>query len=259
MDLSGAISSFKKPQTTAAMEVDLPSITTVFKPFMESEVQKLKDIQANARAGMKRAVAKRDRRAALRWTESYQKSQRSMTLLRSRWGDVGDVLHGMGGIDRYLTGLSSIEGYTKIWGEQHPDVPFRIPDLPYIMALTTPVEITHNWQSDHLATRDMRSQGTVTYDLGVYRVMIPLGGATGDIHWIPLRDPVTELRHPHHVFRSYSREAATCWGSYQDYVVRLVSDGEFIPLLRLCSKFAHDYNQNSPLTHVGTIRHKIQK
>jgi hypothetical protein len=168
-----------------------------------------------------------------------------MALLHSRWGDVGDVLHGVGGIDRYLTGLSSIEGYTKIWGERHPDVPFTIPNLPYIMALTTPVEITHNWGTDHLAMRSMRPQGVVTYDLGVYRVMIPLGGATGDIHWIPLREPLAEERHPHHTFWRYQREASTCWGSYRDYVVRIVSSGEFIPLLRLCSRFVHDYNQNS--------------
>ncbi|WP_119071571.1 hypothetical protein [Aggregatilinea lenta] len=242
----GGLGAFKPKKVVQkpAVQVDVDGIIKIVKPYVRDMVARAdRDIESTSR-DVEYVTGERARVAAL---ERLQIAKAHKAALKQRWG---------AGIDAYLTGLFSLKDYTHIWAEEHPKVPFRIPGVPYIIGQTTEVEF-------EIGPFDRVSNDPVgqvrRYDpvpgrrvsAGQYRIMIPLGGAVGDVHWVPMRQPDTLSRHPHHHLGG--GVPRTCWGTFAGYVTSLVANGEFVPMIRLCGQFCHVYNPGSPLIHLSSI------
>jgi hypothetical protein len=213
-----------KPPPKVALQMDRDSVVRVIGLFVSGE---LTDIQSRlAYKPILRDWQRHDyERARERATEQYK-------FLMAHWGTPQAV-------DRSLTALHSIRGLERLWGEENPKVPFPISETPYLIAQTVP-----------LIFRD----GSYEYDLGNYLIMIPLGGDIKGMHWVPMRDPHTERRHPHH---QWVREGYfnTCLGTYHEYVERSLDMGDIVGLTRFMAQYIQTYNPSSPLVHLQTIPH----
>lgn len=151
-------------------------------------------------------------------------------------------------VDRRLSSILSIKGLARVWGEVHPHIPFHTSTKPYVMAQTTDVIL-------------LDEQNGSKWDLGPYIVMLPLGGLTAEMHWIPVRDPKAYARHPHHGIMEQDGwslkkgDANTCLGDWHGYVEKSLVVGDATSLLRFMVDYIQTYNPNSVLYHMGRVLH----
>lgn len=87
------------------------------------------------------------------------------------------------------------------------------------------------------------------YLLGEYKVMFDVSKkiVPDNIRMIPMRQPDTEDRHPHH------RAQYTCWGSFGGLISMTCSTGDIPEVFRTLSIFLSTYNAASPLVHIHSI------
>ena len=115
------------------------------------------------------------------------------------------------------------------------------------------------------------------WNLGPYRVYMPVSsfikGEVGSFrnagfHFVPMREPLTEQRHMHHVCYSNSDAVAkkdpllmnpsTCWGGFGPVVLGNVRDGDVVETFRTIYTYLTRYDASSPLAWDGLkgITHK---
>jgi len=147
-------------------------------------------------------------------------------------------------IDKDIESIYTLhDKLTKVWVQTNPRVPFEYTPGTYLIAETTPVVIEHKG-----------TDTTETYDLGPYILMVPAFQAyVEDIHWVPIWNPETRDRHPHHYVSGGT--ANTCLGTFAPYVISCLQEVRPVELLHLSAKFVHIYNQGSPLVPLYDISH----
>ncbi len=238
MNFNDIVSGFApKPRNVKPqVKVHLDSIRLVLKSYVRSEVERLKRAIREDEMSIRILEARQTRSYMIyRHKNALDSHRAALQSLRSKWGSEE-------AIDRYLTGIYTLRQFTKIWGEERPRVPFSITDVPYIIGETTDVVIEHGGS---------RRLAAGKYSLGPYRIMVPLGGALHDIHWVPVRNPDAINRHPHHYLGNGGPR--TCFGSFADIMQVTVEGAEIIQALRLMGEFCHRYNESSPLILVRDI------
>lgn len=157
------------------------------------------------------------------------------------------------GLDRVRRNLDALlAGFagdvTRITADVNPRIPFRSDDGPHLLLQTPDVIVEH---ANHETRR------TDIYNLGPYVILIPMVMTPRDprVHWIPVRDPKTPTRHPHH--HTYNQgEPATCLGTFANPMHTMWQHGRLVEYATLCTNFVHIYNQDSPLVGMGSITHK---
>lgn len=110
----------------------------------------------------------------------------------------------------------------------------------YLVGHTTDVLMNNRWEA------------------GQYKLAVPykaaLNGNLGDVQMIPLKDPFTYGRHPHHTaaFRGETNpldmSCGTCWGSFGTTIMHASNESNLTELFRLLRIFLDRYDPHSPLT-----------
>lgn len=106
------------------------------------------------------------------------------------------------------------------------------------------------------------------WDLGQYRMYFPytslVNRSSTGFHFIPLRDPRTYNRHPHH--RSHDRvenplvaNTSNCYGSFGGHVSHALYQGRLVDLLIHHYLFLSVYNPGSPLVRLSNVEHAREK
>jgi len=184
-----------------------------------------------------------------RYYRPHEKEQRTTKFqaqldIMSVWNDPAQV-------DRRLTKLMAIPGLVKIWGEMSPRIPFPIGKVPYLMAQTEDIILegkSRYWETEQ------------RWDLGPYIIMLPLGGQTGEMHWIPMREPTTHNRHPHHrikpsIVNRDQLEVSTCLGGFADSVAMALQIGDINTVLKFMTDYVKSWNPDSVLRHMEELPH----
>ena len=115
------------------------------------------------------------------------------------------------------------------------------------------------------------------WDLGPYQVYMPVSsfirGEVGSFrnagfHFVPVREPLTEQRHMHHVCYSNNDAVAkkdpllmqpsTCWGGFGPVILGNVKDCDVVETFRTVYTYLCRYDASSPLAWNGLsgITHK---
>ncbi len=80
------------------------------------------------------------------------------------------------------------------------------------------------------------------------------------MHWIPVRDPLTWDRHPHHRIRQQlidpsQMEVSTCLGGFADSVPMALAIGDVNTVLKFMVNYVQSWNPDSVLRHMNQIPH----
>jgi hypothetical protein len=104
------------------------------------------------------------------------------------------------------------------------------------------------------------------WKLGQYDVYIPLPsfkrGSIEEMHFIPLREPLCQNRHPHHygsakdideddIEYPTQRSPQTCWGNFGQIVTACTRSLDVAELFRSLAFYVERYNWDSPLVNGG--------
>jgi hypothetical protein len=123
------------------------------------------------------------------------------------------------------------------------------------------------------AERDPETRMSTTrpYHMGPYKVCVPLSafehGSLDNVHFIPLKNPKSYNRHPHHhaeyhyegdyqnrviaaeITHPLQDKPRTCWGNYGSILLAIINDGDIPELFRQFYIYLTRYNSASPLIH----------
>lgn len=126
-------------------------------------------------------------------------------------------------------------------------------DKRYLVAKTKDITLT-------LWKRSKPGPSAPRWDMGPYIIYIELEGLKNGLisnpHFIPLRSPLTENRHPHHKARPSSPNwpydplqfvPSTCWGSFGPIVSDCAKNGDIVELFRAFHAYLSRYDSGSPL------------
>jgi hypothetical protein len=98
------------------------------------------------------------------------------------------------------------------------------------------------------------------YHMGVYKVYVPcqefINGHVGQEHFVPLKNPLSDLRHPHHKASgrdssALSKHPATCWGSFGNIISGIMGDCDLPEYFRQVGLYLGRYNPQSPYISRG--------
>jgi len=117
-----------------------------------------------------------------------------------------------------------------------------------------------------VATDDIHVNGG-EISLGEYRIYVPveplMERTFSGVHFIPVRDPFTNHRHPHHTAYYDKRPDTpllmaqnTCLGSFSGPISAALEFGRLSDYLVLLYTFLTVYNSGSPLTRLENISHR---
>ena len=190
----------------------------------------------------------------LRYQQTYVR-QNGLAIARMK-----KLLKDPTALDMEVTRLRGLR-FTKYWLEP----PHRSEDDDGYFAAETPdIMIKHDGM----------------WNLGPYRVYLPVtafvrgqvgsfGNAVG-FHFVPMREPLTEERHMHHVSHSTAlsilnqdpllMSPSTCWGGFGPVIVGSVKDCDVVETFRIIYTYLGRYDASSPLIWNGLsgISHRSQ-
>jgi len=107
------------------------------------------------------------------------------------------------------------------------------------------------------------------YSLGEYMIYFPTSDLESRVmanpHFIPVRNPYTRNRHPHHLAYANSScdsptcyQSSTCFGSFAGILTSALSSGRLTDFLISIWTFLNIYNPGSPLTRLSNLSHAVR-
>ncbi len=152
-----------------------------------------------------------------------------------------------GSLDHEMTRLRRLP--IQRYYVEHTRAEGQYPARVFLAAKTQDILLSANYKKKH------------DWNLGEYVIGLPLSNPTA-FDLVPLRDPLTINRHPHHlasltpgVKHPFNMKKRNCLAGFATIITNMARDGEIAELFMVLHRFLSNWNPGSPLKRPQYIAH----